>query len=148
MQILINPIEEIETAFKSNNFFTGFALAATYFEREANQILGIVFHERVSLCVIERWSLTMKMRIVFGLNLMDKNSYNKIREIVEVRNRLIHPTEQKDKEKRRGDIFLRFRLNEREKSSLLSFKECYSSLLQVDARIFKEKFGDKAVSFL
>jgi len=77
-----------------------------------------------------------------------KNSHDKIREIVDIRNRLIHPTEREDKEKRRGDVFLRFRLNEKEKSSLLNFKECYTTLLLADSRIFKEKFGDKGIRYL
>jgi hypothetical protein len=147
MRITINPVEEIEIANKTGNFFTGFALAVTYFEREANQLLGVFFYDRISLTVIERWLLMLKIRMIFGLNLIERNTYDKIREIVEIRNRLIHPSELESKTKRRNDLFLRFRLDEREKSLLLNFKECYSTLLQVESRIFTEKFGDKAIIF-
>jgi len=135
MRIVINPIEEIETACNTANFFTGFALAVTYFEYEANHILGKVFQNRISLKKIERWSLASKIRIVFGLDLIEEEAYSKILEIIDTRNRLIHP------EGRSHDIFLRFRLNEKEKSSLLGFKECYSSLVQAYSELFEKKLG-------
>jgi hypothetical protein len=128
--------------YKSGDFFTGFALAVTYFEYEANRILGMFFQDPIPLNKIEWWSLTSKIRRVFRLNLIEENVYSKILEIIETRNRLIHPTEEIDKEDRRHDLFLRFLLNEKEKSSLLSFKECYSELVQTDFRVFKERQGN------
>jgi len=77
MRITINPVEEIETAYKNGNFFTGFALAVTYSEREANQILSVFFHHRIPSDIIERWSLTTKFRIVCGLNLIGKTVMTK-----------------------------------------------------------------------
>jgi hypothetical protein len=139
MQILINPIEEIETACKTANFFTGFALAVTYFDYEANHILGMFFQDRISRNTIERLSLALKIKIVFGLDLIEEKAYHKILEIIDTRNRLIHPTDEMDKEGRSHYIFLRFRLNEKEKSSLLGFKECYSSLVQAYSGLFEKK---------
>jgi hypothetical protein len=147
VHLLINPVEEIETAYSNANFFAGFALAVMYFEREANQLLGIFFYKRISLYIIERWSLAMKMRMMYGLNLIEKETHDKIQEIVRIRNCLIHPSERRNKQRRRNDLFLRFRLYEEEKSSLLNFKECYSLLLKADSRLWKEKFGDKAIDF-
>jgi hypothetical protein len=142
MHIVINPIEEIETTCKTNNFFTGFALAVTYFEYEANQILGMFFQDRISLKKIEWWSLASKIRIVFGLNLIEEKACSKILEIIKTRNQLIHPTEDIDKEDRRHDLILRFLSTEKEKSSLLSFKECYSSLVQADSKLSEKKLGN------
>ena len=146
MRILTNPIEEIETAYKTANFFTGFALAVTYFEYEANHILGMFFQNRISRETIEGWSLASKIRIVFGLDLIEQNSCSKILDIIATRNRLIHPTDEMDKEGRSHDLFLRFRLNEREKSSLRGFKECYSSLGKAYSELFGKKLrsSDKA----
>jgi hypothetical protein len=139
---VINPVEEIETAYKTNNFFTGFALAVTYFEYEANQILGMFYRDRIPVKKIEWRSLASKIRKIFRLDLIEENSYGKIFEIIETRNRLIHPTEDIDKEDRRHDLILRFLLNEKEKSSLLSFKECYSSLVQADSELSEKKLGN------
>ena len=139
MRIVLNPIEDLETACKSGNFFTGFALAVTYFEYEANHILGMFFQDRIPLKKIEKWSLASKIGIVFGLNLIEEKDCSKILEIICTRNRLIHPTEKTDKEGRRRDIFLRFRLNEKEKSSLLCFKERYGSLVQAYSELWVKK---------
>jgi hypothetical protein len=101
MRILINPLEDIEGAYKSGNFFTGFALAVTYFEYEANRILGIFFQGRISHETVERWSLASKIRIIFGLNLIEEEACHKIDEIIGIRNRLIHLTDREDKEHRK-----------------------------------------------
>jgi hypothetical protein len=140
---VLNPIEDIDDACKTGNFFTGFALAVTYFEYEANQILCMFFQDRIPADKIEWWSLTAKIRKISGLNLIEKKTRSQILDIIDTRNRLIHPTEKTDEEGRRHDIFLRFRLNEKEKSSLLYFKECYGSLVQADFRLFKEKLGNR-----
>jgi len=143
MHIVINPIEEIETKYKNGDFFTGFALAVTYFEYQANLILSMFFQGRISRKALERWSLALKIRLIFGLNLIEeKEVFHKIHDIIEMRNRLIHPTEQEDKEERKGDTILRFRLNEEEKSLLLGFKECYSELVQTDFKVFKKRLGN------
>jgi hypothetical protein len=124
-----------------------FALAVTFFEREANQLLGVFFYGRKSLYDIEWWSMSKKMVKIFSLNLIEKDAYDKILEIVRIRNRLVHPSEREDQEGRKNDLFLRFRLSEAEKDSLLSFKECYSRLLEADSKLWKGKFGDKSIEF-
>lgn len=136
MRIVLNPIEDIETACKTGNFFTGFALAVTYFEYEANHILCMLFQDRIQADRIEWWSLASKIRKIFGLNLIEEKARSQILDIIDTRNRLIHPTEKTDEEGRRRDIFLRFRLNEKEKSSLLCFKECYGSLVQAYSELW------------
>ena len=99
------------------------------------------FQGRISHEALERWSLAVKIRLIFGLNLI-KEVFQKIHDIIEMRNRLIHPTELENKQERKGDIILRFRLNKEEKSLLLGFKECYSELVQTNFKVFEERQGN------
>jgi hypothetical protein len=138
MRLQIDPKKDIKDACESNNYFTAFALASSYFEYEANLIFGTRFENRISLKKIGRWSLQTKIRLLFGLNMLDHSTYEKISEIIKIRNKLVHPVNIWEKG-RMLDIFLSYRLTEREKSSLLSFNECYSKLVEVHSRTLDEK---------
>ena len=131
MRLQINPTKDVEDEYKSNNYFTAFALASAYFEYEMNLILGTRFENRISLEKIERWSLQTKIRLLFGLNMVDHSTYEKISETIKIRNRLLHPVNIWEKGCMR-DIFLPYRLTDEEKSFLLSFKECYFKLVEAD----------------
>jgi hypothetical protein len=49
MRLFLNPKNDIEDACESNNYFTAFTLASSYFEYEANLIFGTYFENRISL---------------------------------------------------------------------------------------------------
>jgi len=135
---LIDPIKDIKEAFESNNYFTAFALAVSYFEFEANLILGALFENRIKLEKIGKWGLQTKIRLLFGLDMIDRATHNKIGEMIKIRNKLVHPIDIWEKERLR-DIFLRYRLTEEEKATLLSFKECYAKLMKAHSRALAEK---------
>jgi len=144
MRLKIDPKKEIKDACESNNYFTAFALASSYFEYEVNLILGTCFETRISLEKIGRWSLQTKIGLLFGLNMIDRTTHDKINEIIKIRNKLVHPVNIWENGKKGGkgrmrDIFLRYRLTEKEKSSLLSFNECYSKLVEVHSRTLAKK---------
>jgi hypothetical protein len=73
--------------------------------------------------------------------MVDHSTYEKISEIIKIRNKLVHPINiwEKGEKGRLRDIFLPHRLTEREKSSLLSFNECYLKLVEVHSTILDEK---------
>jgi hypothetical protein len=137
MRLQINPTKDIEDACKSNNYFTAFTLASAYFEYETNLILGTRFENRISLKQIEKWHLQTKIRLLFGLNMVDSATHDKMNEIIKIRNKLVHPVNIWEKGRMR-DIFLRYRLTE-EKSSLFSFNECYAKMVEVHSRTLAEK---------
>jgi len=144
MPLQIDPKKDIKNACESNNYFTAFALASSYFEYEANLILGTRFENRIPLEKMERWHLQTKIRLLFGLNMVDRTTHDKINEIIKIRNKLVHPVNiwENGKKGERGrirDIFLRYRLTEREKASLLSFNECYAKLVEAHSRTLAEK---------
>jgi hypothetical protein len=138
MRLQIDPKKDVKDAYESNNYFAAFALAASYFEYEANLIFGTRFENRIPLAKIERWPLQTKIGLLFGLNMLDHSTYEKISKIIETRNRLVHPANIWEKGRMR-DIFLKFRLTEKEKSSLLSFDECYFKLIEAHSRTLSEK---------
>jgi len=138
MRLQINPIKDIEDACKSNSFFTAFALASTYFEYEANLILGTRFENRISLEILEKWNLQTKIRLLFGLDMVDRTTHDKISQIIKIRNKLMHPVNIWENGRMR-DIFLRYRLTEKEKSYLLSFNECYAKLVEAHSRTLAKK---------
>lgn len=144
MRLQINPEKDIKDSCESNNYFAAFALASLYFEHEANLIFGTLFENRISLEKIGRWSLQTKIRLLFGLNMLDLSTYEKISEIIKIRNKLMHPANvwENGKKREKGrmlDVFLRYRLTEREKSSLVSFNECYHKLMEAHSRTLDEK---------
>jgi hypothetical protein len=128
----------VEDACKNNNYFTAFALASAYFEYETNMILGIHFENKIPLEKIARWHLQTKIGLLLGLNMVDRTTHDKINAIIRIRNKLMHPINIWEKG-RMLDIFLRYRLTEKEKTSLLSFKECYTKLAEAHATILGEK---------
>jgi hypothetical protein len=76
--------------------------------------------------------------------MLDHSTYEKIREIIRIRNKLIHPEPkwENGKEGKKGrllDIFLRYRLTDEEKSSLLGFNECHDKLGEAHLRTLEEK---------
>ena len=135
-------MEDIEKAYNNNDFFAGFILAATYIEYEANQILGHLIAERLAMEVLKEWRLWSKLDCLRRLDLIDCITHQKMEGIIQIRNKLMHPSGIIDKQGRENDLFLRFRLDENEKSLLLNFKECYSKLIQTDSKLFKEKLGN------
>jgi len=140
MVLQINPKKDVEDAYKSNNFFTAFALATTYFEYEANLIFDTLFENRIPLQVLGNWSLKSKIRLLLGLKLIAQDAHDKINKIIRIRNKLLHPINVwKSKERRSLDIFLRYRLSEEEKSLLLSFDDCYAKLMKVHSKILTEE---------
>lgn len=100
--------------------------------------MGHLIEGRLPLEILKEWRLRAKVDCLCQLGLLNRLTRKKIENIMSVRNNLVHPLEVTDKEERRHNVFLRYRLNEREKSFLLSFKECYFELVQTDSRIFKE----------
>ena len=70
--------------------------------------------------------------------MIDRTTHDKINAIIKIRNKLMHP-KNIWKKGRMLDIFLRYRLTEKEKTSLLSFKECYTKLGEAHFRILGEK---------
>ena len=140
MPLRINPIEDIKDAYESKNYFTAFALASSYFEFGANLVLGTLFENRISLKKIGRWHLQTKIRKLVELDMIDQPTHDKIIEIIKIRNKLVHPVDiWENKEGRMQDIFLRYRLTEEEKASLLSFNECYAKLIEAYIRALAEK---------
>lgn len=152
MRINSHPVEEIEGMCKSNNFFAGFALAVTYFEYEANSILDVFFHGRISRESLERWGISSKIDLIFGLGLIEEEVYHKIDEMIKTRNNLIHAKGRKIDEQGRPSkseesatlpgILLRFALTSYEKSQLSSFKDCYVALMKANSTkqyLFKKR---------
>jgi len=144
MRLQIDPKKDIKEASESNNYFAAFALASSYFEYEANLIFGTRFENRISSQKIGRWPLQTKIRLLFGLNMLSHSTYEKISDIIKIRNKLLHPVNiwengKKGEKGRMLDIFLKYRLTKKEKSSLLNFDECYSKLVEVHSRTLSEK---------
>ena len=139
LRILINPIEEVEKAYRNGDFFVGFILAATYIEYEVNCIMGYLMGDLPQKLFLENLPLRIKLECLSELNRIDRTTYKKIKEIMKIRNRLMHPSDLIDRQGRKGDPLLRFMLNEKEKSFLCNFKECYSKLVQTDFKLFKAR---------
>ena len=79
----------------------------------------------------DRCPLGCKLGMLSKQKSLDESTLEKIRKIVAVRNKLVHPSQRYDDEKRRmQDISLRFRLTDEEQRLLLCFEECYSNLLK------------------
>lgn len=131
MRILINPVKDIRDTYENGDFFKGFILASAYFEFQINQIL------RNFITDDYRCSLGCKRDMLSKQKLLDELTLEKIRKIVLVRNKLVHPSQKYDEQKRRmQDISLRFRLTGEEKRLLLCFEECYSKLLKATANSY------------
>ena len=139
MRIFIEPVKEVEKAYQNKDFLTAFVLAETYFEYEANLILSYLIADRFPPEILKEWRLTSKLDWLRKLGLLDRDTRQKIQNMIEIRNKLVHPSEVLDKKGRMCDISLRFRLNEKEKSLLLNFKECYSRLVQAYSKVWEEK---------
>jgi hypothetical protein len=132
-------VKEVEKAYQNKDFLTAFVLAETYFEYETNLILGHLLTDRLPPEILKELHLWSKLNWLCKLGLLDRDTRHEIRTIIEIRNKLVHPLEVLDKEGRMCDISLRFRLNEKEKSLLLNFKECYSRLVQAYSKVWEEK---------
>jgi hypothetical protein len=140
MRLQIAPIKDIEDAYKNKDFFRAFILATAYFEYETNLILGTFFEDRISPQVLGYWSFKSKIKLLFGLDLIDRSTHDKISQITKIRNKLVHPVDiWEDKGRRMRDIFLRYRLREEEKTLLLSFDDCYGKLTEAHLRVLTEK---------
>jgi len=137
MVLQINPVREIEDAYKRNDFFTAFALAVTYFEYEANLTFGTLIENRLPLGVLKEWGVKSKIEWLSRLDLIDPKTRNRIIRIIEVRNKLVHPIGIRENERTR-DVFLRYRLHEEEKSLLLVFADCYRKLMKAHSKVVTE----------
>ncbi len=142
MHINIEPVKDIENAYQNNDFLKGFVLAEVYFEYEVNVIWGNLIPDTLPPKILKEWRFRSKLDWLFKLGLIDNVTHKKTVAITEMRNKLVHPLEMTDSEGRICDIFLRFRLNDREKSLLLDFQECYSKLVEADSKLYKEKWGN------
>jgi hypothetical protein len=131
MRIFLNPVKDIRDAYENGDFFKGFILSSVYFEFQINQILRNLITDD------DRCSLGCKLGMLSKQKLLDELTLEKIREIVAVRNKLVHPSQKYDDKKRRmQDISLRSRLADEEKRLLLCFEECYSKLLKATANSY------------
>ena len=66
--------------------------------------------------------------------------HNKINQIIELRNKLVHPKNiWENKLERRQDIFLRYILEDEEKSLLLNFNDCNDELIKAHSIVLTEK---------
>jgi DNA-binding MltR family transcriptional regulator len=139
LRIFLEPVKEVEKSYQNRDFLTAFVLAETYFEYETNLILSHLLTDRLPPEILKELHLWSKLNWLWRLGLLDRDTHKKIQDIIQVRNKLVHPLDKPDKDGRVCDIFLRFRLTEKEKSLLLDFKECYSRLVQADSKVWEKK---------
>lgn len=156
LHIVIDPVGEVEKAYNNEDFFLGFILAVTYIEYEANRIFSHLIFERLPLEILKELNLRSKIDCLSRLELkddtdtdstpkkmIDNHTRKKMESMVQIRNKLMHPSDIIDKQGRESNIFLRFRLGKNEKSLLGDFKECYSKLIQVDSKLHKKLLEEK-----
>lgn len=136
MRVFINPVKEVQDAYENRDFIKGFVHASLYFEYEINQIMGnFIIDDELKQVLLESITLGQKLKGLLKLNLVNRETFKKIWSIIEMRNKLVHPSQKWDvKKKRMQDISLRFRLTSKEMDSLLHFKECYQKLMDIDVQ--------------
>lgn len=123
---VINPDDEINKAIQNEDWFSGFAVAVSYFEYFGARVLkaramNIPSYEDI----FKNMSVNTMTFILRVMNIVDEDTYNKMRTTIIERNKLVHPE--------RGGVAYRHQKQKGRATQLLNdAKECIHKLEQVN----------------
>ena len=141
---MINPYGDIDKAVQARDWFTGFATAISYIEHFGtiklrnyidSKILQLIESEETRKNVknqlkddlgknLEKLSAKDIAFLLYALQLIDSDTYLKLRKIITERNKLVHPA--------RKGIAWRYKKPERTARELLQqAKECIQKIQQI-----------------
>ena len=120
--VIINPYQEIDNATSRDDYFNAFVVAVSFFEYYGYRKLRDFFKNQISDDKLERLSASEIMIFLFGLKIIDQPTYARMKDVIDMRNDLVHP---------KGDIAKKYRLDKNEAKSLLGkAKQVIEALLK------------------